>query len=41
MTTTEHPETTSASPLGSVVTVGYQRPAFISGTGVQLLVAGL
>ena len=35
------PETTSASPLGSVVTVGYQRPAFMSGTGVQLFVAGL
>ena len=33
------PETTNASPLASVVTVGYQRPAFMSGAAVQELVA--
>ena len=35
------PETTSTSPFGRVVKVGYQRPAFMSGTAVQLFVAGL
>ena len=32
------PETTSMSPLASVVTVGYQRPAFMSGRRLQELV---
>ena len=34
------PETTSASPLGSMVTVGYQRPLFISGMAVNTFFPG-
>jgi hypothetical protein len=34
------PETTSTSPLASVVLVGYQRPAFMSGSWVQVLATG-
>jgi hypothetical protein len=36
-----HPLTTSMSPFGSVVLVGYHRLLFISGSRVQLLVKGL
>jgi len=32
------PETTTRSPLGSVVAVGYQRPAFMFGSRVQVFV---
>ena len=34
------PETTSTSPLGKVVVVGYQRAAFMSGNEVNPLAAG-
>jgi hypothetical protein len=30
------PETTRASPLASVVAVGYQRPAFMAGYALQV-----
>src|SRR6267378_3986914 len=33
------PETATTSPLASVVTVGYQRPAFMLGAGTQTLLA--
>jgi hypothetical protein len=34
------PPATSTSPFGSVVLVGYQRPAFMSGIRVQVSVSG-
>ena len=34
------PENTSTSPLARVVEVGYQRPAFMSGTRVQASATG-
>ena len=30
------PDTTRASPFGSVVVVGYQRPAFMAGKAVHV-----